>query len=108
MNKDENKIFVITKGEYSDYHIVRVFTTRKLANEFLDTKDNDYQLEVYDLDEPFDRKTNLYCISFQLDRKKVVYVHAYDNANPGLKKNKRVIRTCTQEAGAYFYHKEWI
>jgi hypothetical protein len=81
MNKDENKIFVITKGEYSDYHIVRVFTTRKLAKEFLDTKDNDYRLEVYDLDEPFERKTNLYCISFQLDRKKVVYVHAYDNVN---------------------------
>ena len=78
MNKDENKIFVITKGEYSDYCIVRVFTTRKLANDFLDTQDNEYRLEVYDLDEPFERKTKLYCISFKLDRKKVVYVQSYE------------------------------
>ena len=79
MNKDENKIFIITAGDYSDYHIERVFTTRKKANEFLDTKDNDYRLEVYDLDEPIERKKYIYCISFQLDRKKVLCVQMYYN-----------------------------
>ena len=69
--KDENKVFVITRGEYSDYHIDRVFSTRRKANDYLDTKDDSYRLEVYDLDEPFESKTELYCITFRFDQKKV-------------------------------------
>ena len=71
MKKEENKVFVITSGMYSDYHIDRVFSTRKQANDYLDTKDDNYQLEVFDLDEPIERKTELYCITFRFDRKKV-------------------------------------
>ncbi len=71
MNKDENKIFVVTSGEYSDYRIERVFSTRKKATEYLDTKDDEYTLEVFDLDEPIERKTQIYEISFELDKKKV-------------------------------------
>lgn len=69
--KDENKVFVITSGEYSDYHIDRVFSTRRKANDYLDTKDNSYRLEVYDMDESFESKTELYCITFRFDQKKV-------------------------------------
>lgn len=69
--KDENKVFVITRGEYSDYHIDRVFSTRRKANDYLDTKDDSYRLEVYDMDEPFESKTELYCITFRFDQKKV-------------------------------------
>ena len=54
MNKDENKVFVVTTGEYSDYTIDRVFSTRKKALEYLDTKDDRYTLEVYDLDEAYE------------------------------------------------------
>lgn len=71
MNKDENKVFVVTSGEYSDYTIERVFSTRKKALEYLDTKDDSYRLEVYDLDEPIERKTELYCITFRFDQKRV-------------------------------------
>ena len=71
MKKEENKVFVITSGSYSDYQIDRVFSTRKQANDYLDTKDDSYQLEVFDLDEPIERKTKLYCITFRFDRKKV-------------------------------------
>lgn len=71
MNKDENKVFVVTRGEYSDYRIERVFSTRKKALEYLDTKDDGYTLEVYDLDDPIERKTQIYEISFELDKKKV-------------------------------------
>ena len=71
MNKDENKVFVVTGGDYSDYTIYRVFSTRKKALEYLDTKDDSYRLEVYDLDEPLERKTELYCITFRFDRKRV-------------------------------------
>ena len=71
MNKDENKVFVITSGEYSDYRIERVFSTRQKALEYLDTKDDDYRLEEYYLDEPIERQTQVFCISFELDEKKV-------------------------------------
>ena len=71
MNKDENKVFVVTRGEYSDYCIDRVFSTRKKALEYLDTKDDEYMLEVLDLDEPIERNTHIYEISFELDKKKV-------------------------------------
>ena len=71
MNKDENKVFVVTSGEYSDYRIDRVFSTRKKALEYLDTKDDEYRLEVFDLDEPIERKKQIYEICFELDKKKV-------------------------------------
>lgn len=71
MNKDENRVFVVTSGEYSDYRIERVFSTRKKALEYLDTKDAGYTLEVFDLDKPIERKTQIYEISFELDKKKV-------------------------------------
>ena len=71
MNKDENKVFVVTTGEYSDYSIDRVFSTRQKAVEYLDTQDDHYRLEVFDIDEPIERRTQIYKISFQLDKKKV-------------------------------------
>ena len=71
MNKDENKVFVVTSGEYSDYSIDRVFSTRKKALEYLDTKDDRYTMEVFDLDEPIERNNQVYEISFSLDKKKV-------------------------------------
>ena len=71
MEKNENKVFVVTSGEYSDYRIERVFSTRKKALEYLDTKDDRYMLEVFDLDEAYESKAQLYCITFRFDRKKV-------------------------------------
>ena len=74
---EKKQIFIVTTGEYSNYSIDRVFSTRQKATEYLDTKDNDYRLEVYDIDEPIKRETQLYCISFRLDKKKVVDVDIY-------------------------------
>ena len=71
MSEKKQQIFIITTGEYSDYTIDRVFSTRQKATEYLDTKDDNYTLEVFDIDEPIERKTQLYCISFYLDKKKV-------------------------------------
>ena len=45
--------------------------------EYLDTKDDEYTLEVFDLDEPIERKTQIYEISFELDKKKVIDVDIY-------------------------------
>jgi len=73
-----DKIYIITTGQYSDYGIVRIFSTRKKAMEYLDTKDNEYRLEVYDIDKPIKREKQMYCISFNLDKKKVHGVRTCD------------------------------
>ena len=69
--KEEGKIFIVTRGEYSDYTIDSVFSTRKRALDYLDTKDDNFRLEVYDLDKPVVHTTTTYRISFRLDKKKV-------------------------------------
>ncbi len=71
MNEEKQKIYIVTSGEYSDYTIERVFSTKAKALEYLDTQDDEYTLEEFDLDEPIERKTETYCISFRLDKKKV-------------------------------------
>ena len=68
---EKKQIFIVTTGEYSDYTIDRIFSTRQKATEYLDTKDDNYTLEVFDIDEPIERNTQLYEISFELDKKKV-------------------------------------
>ena len=77
MSEKKQQIFIITTGEYSDYSIDRVFSTRQKAVEYLDTQDDNYRLEVFDLDEPIERRTHLYEISFQLDKKKVWSCNTY-------------------------------
>ena len=48
------KVYIVTSGEYSDYHIDRVFTNEKLANEYCEVLKkynrsyfNDARVEVY-------------------------------------------------------------
>ena len=74
---EKKQIFIVTTGEYSDYSIDRVFSTRQKAVEYLDTQDDNYRLEVFDIDEPIERRTQLYEISFELDKKKVWRVSTY-------------------------------
>ncbi|MBQ9042946.1 MAG: hypothetical protein IJ111_09075 [Eggerthellaceae bacterium] len=66
------KIYIVTSGEYSGYEIERVFSTKEKAQEYLDTRGDNFRLEEYDLDEPVERKTQTYCISFEPDKKKVI------------------------------------
>ena len=77
--EEKKQIYIVTTGEYSDYRIDRVFTTRQNAVEYLDTKDDNYTLEEYDLDEPIERKTQVYRICFLIDKKKVRRVSIVNN-----------------------------
>lgn len=69
---EEKKIYVVTSGCYSDYCIDRVFSTMEKALEFLDTRDDDYDIEEYILDEPIEREDRLYCVSFRLYNKELI------------------------------------
>lgn len=62
----EKKIYVITSGEYSDYHIVAIYTTRELAEEFIQSNGNGYTIEEYDIDEPISKEKKLWFIVFNI------------------------------------------
>lgn len=52
-----NKVYVVTRGDYSDYHIEAVFPTRDSAERWcaVHWKDNSYDypiIEEYDLEQP--------------------------------------------------------
>ena len=65
------KVFIVTSGEYSDYGIDRVFSTRKLAEQYVDTKDDDWQIEEYELDEPIERETHIFAVRMSIRSKEV-------------------------------------
>ena len=52
------KVYIVTEGEYSDYHIVRVFSTEELATAFADTikSYDECCVEVYNVNETTPKK----------------------------------------------------
>ena len=48
-------IYIVTQGSYSDYHIVSVFSTRELAEKFIELQPppgyDEYEIEEYYLDQ---------------------------------------------------------
>lgn len=58
------KVYIVTSGEYSDYHIDAVFSAKEKAEEFADIVGTGFEVEEYDLDAQFERKTVVYLVSF--------------------------------------------
>ena len=46
----KNKVYIVTSGDYSEYRIECVFSTRKKAKEYIEQHGSDYRIEVYDVD----------------------------------------------------------
>lgn len=44
------KVFIVTSGEYSDYDIKAVFSTREKAEAYINAKGTDYYWEVEEWD----------------------------------------------------------
>ncbi len=48
-------IYIVTAGEYSDYGIVAIFSTRELAQKFMDTCNqnwDEHRIEEWQIDKP--------------------------------------------------------
>lgn len=60
----EKKIYIVTSGEYSDYGIDAVFTTKEKAVDYVEQHGTDYNIEEYNLDEEVEKKTQLWYIVF--------------------------------------------
>lgn len=58
------KVYIVTSGEYDDYCIERVFSTREKAKEYIECFGGDCYIEEYDLDEPIEHKERIWCAMF--------------------------------------------
>lgn len=58
------KVYIVTSGDYSDYHIDAVFSTRKKAKEYVDAHGSDYCVEEYPVDDtPVEKKESIWLAS---------------------------------------------
>lgn len=74
----ENKVYIVTSGEYSDYHVRAVFSTKKKANEYIQQYGTDCRIEEYDLDEEVVKKTQLWRVYFSLKDNSFCEAHSVD------------------------------
>lgn len=68
-----NKVYVITKGAYSDYHICAVAATKEIAEKLQEIYSDEYswadaRIEEYDLNEAKDDVRVFYDVTFEDDR----------------------------------------
>ena len=69
---NNKKIYVVTEGEYSDYHIDAVFSTKEKAVEYIGQHGTDYSIEEYDLDEEVVKEERLWRVEFDIENGKLV------------------------------------
>lgn len=63
----EQKIYIVTSGEYSDYGIDAVFTTKEKAVDYVEQYGTGYNIEEYNLDEEVVEETKLWGIEFEIE-----------------------------------------
>lgn len=76
-----NKVYIVTSGSYSDYGIREVFSSKELAQKYIDAVGTDdyWEIEEYDVD-PTDWKDSrgIYCVNINIKTGKV-YVFCRDD-----------------------------
>lgn len=85
----EKKIYIVTSGEYSDYHIDAVFSTQELAEDYIQQNGTDYIIEEYNLNEEVEKKTQLWNIVFCVEDGEL------HEANPTIHNKDNVVDTCS-------------
>lgn len=84
----DKKIYIVTSGEYSEYSIDAVFTTKEKAVDYVEQHGTDYNIEEYNLDEEVEKKTQLWCIEFCVEDGKLC------EACPTIYNKKEAVDTC--------------
>lgn len=65
------KIYIVTCGEYSDYCIQAVFSTKKKADEYRQQYGTYFSVEVFDIDEEVKKETKIWRVVMRFDNFKV-------------------------------------
>lgn len=95
----EKKIYIVTSGNYSDYRIDSVFSTKEKAKEYVQNNGSDYhRIEVYNLDEPIVKRNKLWLISFNLEDGKI------EDATVSNCKKEYYCDTCKYEPHSFVKH----
>ena len=68
---DAKKIYIVTSGCYSDYHIDAVFTTQDKANDYIQQHGIGYEIEEYDIDEEVTKQVQVWRVEFNIDTKEL-------------------------------------
>lgn len=96
--KKPRVVYLVTRGDYSDYRVVGVFSTRELAQAYLDNEvahmsaryegngewryySGDWEIEEYPLDEPPEAKVGAWRVYLAKDGK-VLRSKWHDNDDP--------------------------
>ena len=61
------KIYIVTSGDYSDYTIEAVFSTKEKAEEYVQQHGTNYRIEDYDIDEEVKKETKIWCVKMSFD-----------------------------------------
>lgn len=61
------KVYIVTSGDYDDYQIDEVFSTKEKAEEYIECFGDDCRIEEYNLDNPIEHKENIWDVDFKLD-----------------------------------------
>lgn len=85
----EQKIYIVTSGEYSDYGIDAVFTTKEKAVDYVEQHGTNYNIEEYNVDEEVVKETQLWSVEFSVDEGKLY------EANPTSRNRNEVVDTCS-------------
>lgn len=71
------KIYIVTSGDYSDYGIEAVFSTKEKAEEYVQQHGTNYRVEDYDIDEEVVKKEiKIWRVSMSFDTFEVVECRA--------------------------------
>lgn len=65
------KIYIVTSGEYSDYCIQAVFSTKKKADEYRQQHGTAFSIEFFDIDEEVKKETKIWRVIMRFDNFKV-------------------------------------
>ena len=61
------KIYIVTSGEYSDYTIEAVFSTKEKAEEYVQQHGTNYRVEDYDIDKEVKKETKIWRVKMRFD-----------------------------------------
>ena len=61
------KVYIVTSGDYDDYRIDEVFSTKEKAEEYIECFGDKCSIEEYNLDNPIEPKENIWYVNFKLD-----------------------------------------
>ena len=67
------KVYIVTSGDYDDYHIDEVFSTKEKAEEYIECFGDKCSIEEYSLDKPIEYKERTWLAMFDIENKELTH-----------------------------------